>query len=197
MSDSNSITTWIRQLKDGNIAATQPLWERYFSRMVKLAEQKLGSTPRRIGDEEDVALSAFHSFCQAVEKDRFPQLNNRQDLWQILVMHTARKVSAQRRHESRKKRGGAVVHENPEVAMEHVIGTEPDPQFAVAVADEFRFLLNLLEDEELRIIALRRLECYTSGEIAQELGYGESTIRRKTALIRKIWEESLPNPEKK
>ena len=77
------------RLKQGDADAAQRLWERYFARLVQLAHNKLGSLPRGAADAEDVALSAFASFCQASEDSRFPRLNDRADLWQLLVMLTA------------------------------------------------------------------------------------------------------------
>lgn len=191
MSTPDSVTTWIHKLKEGNEDAAQQLWERYFQRLVKLARSRLGNTPKRVSDEEDVALSAFHSFCQAAGQDRFPQLDNRDDLWQILVMHTARKVVNQQRYQSRQKRGGSELHVNSEDELLNVIGNEPDPQFALEVAEQVELLLKCLKHEELRIIALRKLEGYTNEEIATELDYGESTIRRKMTLIRGSWEEAV------
>jgi len=61
------------------------LWERYFRRLVGLARKKLRAAPRRAADEEDVALSAFDSFCRGAKLDRFPQLHDRLDVWQLLV----------------------------------------------------------------------------------------------------------------
>jgi hypothetical protein len=51
-----------------------------------LARARLRNTPRRIADEEDVAPSAFDSFCRAARAGRFPRLDDRHDLWQILVL---------------------------------------------------------------------------------------------------------------
>ena len=65
MSSRGSVTHWINLLKAGEHAAAQPLWERYFPRLVMLARRKLQDGPRRAADEEDVALSAFNSFCAA------------------------------------------------------------------------------------------------------------------------------------
>ena len=60
-----SITGWIAGMKAGDLAAAQPLWERYFARMVDLARARLrASGPRgrdAASDEEDAALSAFDS----------------------------------------------------------------------------------------------------------------------------------------
>jgi len=60
MDTGAAVTAWLRRLNDGDAAGVQPLWEHYFERLVRLARKKLAGVPRRIADEEDVALSAFH-----------------------------------------------------------------------------------------------------------------------------------------
>src|SRR5262249_46126782 len=147
MSSDGSVTHWINVLKGGDAAAVQRLWEAYFPRLVGLARKKLREAPRRAADEEDVALSAFDSFCDGVARARFPQLTDRDDLWHILVTITARKALQFVRHEQRHKRGGGAVrgesalHEEQKAAgvepgMEHIIGHEPTPEFAAQVAEE-------------------------------------------------------------
>jgi hypothetical protein len=54
-----------------------------------------------------VAVSAFDSFCRAAEGGRFPQLSDRNSLWRLLVVLTARKAAHLFHHETRLKRGGA------------------------------------------------------------------------------------------
>src|SRR5262245_60587 len=105
---STSVTQWIDRLKAGDPDAAQKLWERYFRRLVGLARKKLRSAPRRAADEEDVALSAFDSFCRNAEQGRFPQLLDRDSLWRLLVVFTARKSAHLRRDEGRQKRGGGL-----------------------------------------------------------------------------------------
>src|SRR5262249_60952286 len=107
MAAEGSVSNWIDQLKAGDRAATQQLWGRYFQRLVSLARAKLQGAPRRAADEEDVALSAFHSFCRAAELGRFPRLLDRDSLWRLLVVLTSRKASHLVRHERRQKRRGA------------------------------------------------------------------------------------------
>src|SRR5512140_3544080 len=96
-----SITHLLGTLKAGDLAAAQPLWERYFQRLVRLARQKLRAG-RRGGadvDEEDAALSVFHSFCDGAPRGRYPQLDDRDDLWRLLVTITTHKVTDHaRRH---------------------------------------------------------------------------------------------------
>ena len=74
MTPNDSVSAWIVQLKGGDPDAAQRLWERYFHRLVGLARKRLQNAPRRAADEEDVALSAFASFCQGAAQGRFPRL---------------------------------------------------------------------------------------------------------------------------
>ena len=92
MSREGSVTCWIQLLSTGDPAAAQRLWERYFRRLVGLARTKLRGAPRRAADEEDVALSAFVSFFRGAARGRFPRLEDREDLWRLLVVITARKA---------------------------------------------------------------------------------------------------------
>src|SRR5262249_9043907 len=107
MGSDGSVTRWLQRLRAGDSTAVQQLWERYFPRLVGLARKKLQDGPRRLADEEDVALSAFHSFCRNAEQGRFPQLLDRDGLWRLLVVLTARKAAHLLRDEGRQKRGGA------------------------------------------------------------------------------------------
>src|SRR6516225_10624561 len=103
MAPSGSITALIERLEAGDHEAAQPLWERYYPRLVGLARERLRGTPRRVADEEDVALSAFDSFCRGVQEGRFPQLTDREDLWQVLAVIIQRKASNLIKHERRQK----------------------------------------------------------------------------------------------
>src|SRR5262249_29554864 len=190
MSNRDSVTTWISLLKAGNAEAASWLWAQYFTRLVELARDRLRGLPRRASDEEDVALSAFHSFWQALGEGRYARLDNRDDLWQLLVMHTARKAVDERRFQQRKKRGGAtpgLQGEAADVALQTIIGQEPDPQFAALVVEEYQRLLAAL-DEDLRLVALRQMEGYTNEEIAAQLEVSLRTVERKLSVIRGLWE---------
>ena len=193
MSSEGSVTRWLGALRAGDPAAAQPLWERYFHRLVGLARQRLFGARRRAADEEDVALSAFDSFCRAAEAGRFPELADRDGLWRLLVTVTARKAAHLARDEGRQKRGGgAVAAADPEVVLAEVLSREPSPAFAAEVAEECRRLLAGLGDPDLEAVALWKMEGYDNAEIAAKLGCAPRTVERRLQLIRKLWEKEAP-----
>jgi len=197
MDDSSSVKTWLSQLKAGENEAARRLWEAYFARLVRLARRKLAATPRRASDEEDVALAAFNSFCGGVRRGHFPRLNDRDDLWQVLVMLTVRKAADEREFHRRKKRGNGRVrgesvfleqNASGDVAgLSQVAGHEPTPEFAAEVAERLGQLLERLDDASLRSIALLKMEGWSNEEIAKRLDCGLRTVERKLSLIRRIW----------
>src|SRR5262245_20926781 len=197
MSSAVSVTHWIGQLKAGNHAAAQKLWEGYFDRLVRLARVRLRGAPRRAADEEDVALSAFDNFCRGAERGQYPQLHDRQDLWRLLVAITERKAIGLARREHRQKRGGGAVLGEAALAtgdgsqaggIDQFAGREPTPEFAALVAEECRRLLECLDDDELRNIAVWKMEGHTTEEIAVRLDCAPRTVERKLRLIRSLWE---------
>jgi DNA-directed RNA polymerase specialized sigma24 family protein len=196
MSSSGSITYWVERLKGGDHLAAQKLWEGYFQQLVGLARNKLHGMPRRVADEEDVALSAFHSFCQGAERGQFPQLADREDLWKLLVVITARKALDLKEYQSRQKRGGGLVGPadpaTDEQALEEIISREPTPEFAAQVADECQALLNRLGDPSLQAIALWKMEGYSTEQIADRLHCVPRTVERKLKLIRSYWVQEKP-----
>jgi DNA-directed RNA polymerase specialized sigma24 family protein len=201
MSSPGSITLWLDQLKAGAREAAQPLWERYFNQLVERTRRKLAQAPRRSADEEDVALSAFKSFYRAAELGRFPQLNDRDDLWQLLIVLTDRKAYDLLQFERRQRRGGGHVldeaalgasDKSQALLLAGVAGPEPTPEFTAQVAEECRRLLGLLVDPDLQRVALRKMEGCTVEEIALELGCVPRTVKRRLQLIRRIWQEEVP-----
>ncbi len=203
--DERSITQWLDELKAGDPAAAQPLWERYFERLVRLARRRLGSTRRNgiVEDEEDAALSAFDSFCAGAAQGKFPRLSDRDDLWKLLVVITARKASAQIDRHKAQKRGGDWFQVSPVplldepgdrdgFELDQVADSGPTPEFSAMVAEQYQRLLDALGDDQLRQIALWKMEGLTSDEIADKLGCARRTVARRIDLIRKIWLEVSP-----
>jgi DNA-directed RNA polymerase specialized sigma24 family protein len=193
MSNDGSVTHWINQMQLGDSVAVRQLWHRYFQRLVNLARKKLSDSPRGVADEEDVALSAFDSFCRRAEQGRFPDLSDRDGLWKLLVVITARKAGHLRRAETALKRGGqaAGAGEDGYGLLQEILSREPDPALAAAAAEEHRRLMDALEDDLLRKVAQYRMEGDSVEEIALRLGLAARSIKRKLQFIRGVWEREL------
>ena len=203
--DNGTVTDYLCRLKDGDRAGVRKLWESYFPRLVKLARGKLRGTPRKLADEEDVALHAFDSFCRAAEAGRFPRLDDREDLWQVLVTVTLRKAIDLIDYQARARRDWRL--ETPQANMPAgdisgegsaivnlIHDPEPDPRFAAELADQFEELLRGLADEELRRIAVMKMEGYANQEIADDIGKALPTVERRLRRIRNLWKKELPEP---
>ena len=150
---------------------------------------------RAIEDEEDAALSAFESFCRGAADGRFPQLNDRDNLWRLLVVITIRKVFGQlERQGTRKRGGGRLTGESalvgPDAAgvagLDHLAGKDPSPELAALVVDEYRRLRDGLKTPALQQVLDLRLEGYTRGD-CQTAGCAERAVKRKLEIIREAW----------
>ncbi len=199
MTVERSETYWLDELKAGRLEAAAPLWTKYFCRLQGLARQKLSGSPRRAADEEDVAISAFHSFCRGVQDERFRQLESRSDLWQVLAMITTRKAIRQVERDRAQKRGGGAVRgesiflkadgELDPSGLAQFIGEGPTPEFQAAADEEFSRLLEQLDQPALREIALLKLDGHTNQEIADRIGRNVRSVERKLNLIRNLWSD--------
>ena len=198
MNNDDSVTLWIERLQDGDEAAAQELWNRYFSQLVRLAAAKLPRTVRRDFDEEDVALSAFDTLCRGLRQGKIPRLDDRNNLWLLLVVITSRKAAYRMRGATAQKRGGGRVlgesaygcgDDSLPRGIEQTLGREPTADFTAEVADELDRLLALLPDNNMRELALAKLEGCTNAEAAAQLDCGLRTVERRLQLIRRIWEE--------
>jgi RNA polymerase sigma factor (sigma-70 family) len=198
MPGENSVALWLQGVKSGDPDAAQQLWQRYWSQLLALVRQKLPAHTRRTFDEEDIALSAFRCFFTALEQGRYPQLSDPDGLWNLLVVIAARKARNYLRRQAQQKRGGGTVRGESAFfspddlstrGIEQVVGEEPTPAFAVQVAEECRYLLDVLEDDGLRSIAVLKMEGYTVEEMAARLQCARRTVERRLQMIRVRWSE--------
>ena len=200
--DPGSVTHWIDGLKAGQTEAASALWQRYYERVVAVARHRLRtSTHQAVEDAEDAALSAIHGLCAGAAQGRFDRLNDRVDLWQLLMAITVKKALGQHQRNGRLKRGGShAIPGQPAGAdsrgdvLAHVLSKEPNPETAVMIRDQFQVLLDSLSDPTLQQIALWRMDGLSNGEIARNMGCVVRTVERKIERIRLIWEE-ISDPE--
>ncbi|MBC8872196.1 MAG: RNA polymerase subunit sigma-70 [Planctomycetes bacterium] len=199
--EKKSVTEWLEELKQGDQDAARHLWERYFTELVRVARGHLANAPRRVADEEDIALSVFDSLCEGVARGRFPNLNDRDDLWQVLLMITRQKSVDYKRREGRRKRGGGEVRgesafrradqTSGQGGLDLVLGEAPTPSFLAEIHEQLQRLLAMLRDDTVRQVALRRMEGYTIDEISQQLDISKRAVDRKLRVIREKWSREL------
>ena len=194
MSQDGSVSRWLAPLQQGDPDAEQQLWERYFLSLVRLARKRLGQRAPRAGDEEDVALSAFDSFCRNAAEGRFPRLTDREDLWRLLAVITLRKAGRLLRDEGRQKRGGVSLlaetggADDQTALLEQALSREPSPELAAQMTEEYERLLDLLGDDRLRRVAVWRMEGHSVEDIAAQLGCVPRSVKRKLHVIRNLRE---------
>jgi RNA polymerase sigma factor (sigma-70 family) len=193
----DSVCLWITRLKANEADAAQELWNRYAARLVDVARRKLGDCPKGIADEEDIAQSVFRSVCRGVAAGRFNDVKNRDDLWWLLLAIARQKVTNHVRRETAQKRGNGRVQSESAwapslnggkgIRLDQLIGEDPTPDLLMMLDEENKRLLGILRDDQLRQIAVSRIEGYTVGEIAAELAISRRSVERKLQLIRSTW----------
>ncbi len=198
MAVGGSVTLWFTDLQSGNCDAAEKIWKRFRPHLVRLARNKLHGTSRSVSDEEDVVQCAFFDFFRDVEQGRFRDVEDRDDLWRLLVTITARKASNKRRHDRRAKRGSGRILARlglqrwaSRYVDEQIISTGPTPEVAAVIRETCRRLLDQLDDPDLRQIAMWKLDGYTNDEIALWKDCVPRTVRRKVNLIRSKWSEAV------
>lgn len=196
MSTEPTVVHWLKGIQRGDSEAAAELWKYCFPELVRFAREKLRGVPRRAADEEDVALSAMQSFYRAVERGRFGNLSDRNELLRLLLRMTARKAIDFVRRETCQRRGGgrvqgdsALLAAGSESSENPLADASCAPELAVAVCEEVHRILNLLPDPELQDLAVAKMDECTNKEIAQRFQCSERTVERRLHLIREIWQD--------
>ena len=100
-----SVSRAIAQIGEMEEEAAQLLWERFFEKLCRYAEQKVYKRHRRLLDPEDIASSAMFALLEGLKNGRFHKLKNRDQLWQMLVIIASRKAANAAKFHDRQKRG--------------------------------------------------------------------------------------------
>jgi DNA-directed RNA polymerase specialized sigma24 family protein len=186
------ISEWLVAAKSGDDQAIASLWKTYFQKVINLARGRMIQMSRSVYDEEDAALSAMHSLFRGAEQGAFPELNDRDNLWKLLVVITARKVNRRIEYSTANKRGGGDMGSCREVPddIQTIVDREPTADFVAEMMEDLQSRLDQLPDKSLQRVAMLTMEGHTQQQIAETLHCTERTIRRKLETIRAIWQES-------
>jgi DNA-directed RNA polymerase specialized sigma24 family protein len=189
MDDVGTITRCIRDLEVGQTprrdAAARELWEYFFADLMCYARRKLHSAHAVTGfaDEEDAAERAFTKVCHGIERGQL-KLGNRIDLYKVLRSATTHEVIKHLHHSKRH-----VGHTSDDAVLAQLPDTALTPELLLLAYDACQRLLDLLEFDELRRIAIWKLAGYTNEAIRSKVGCSLATLERLLAHIRETWRQ--------
>ena len=190
--EQGSITHWLQELKSGQSQAAEAIWLRYYPKLVLIASRRLTNNPDRAVEGADLVQSSFRNVCLAVIDGKYPDIENRVELWNLLYVATLNRVRQHFRELNTKKRAHYEVSDGS-TSNPSPIENLQCPQAAVEMADLLEHLLQKLDTEdptgELRQIAILHLEDHSASSIAKILRRRKITILISLRLIRSLWEE--------
>lgn len=191
MPETGSVSNWIRSLRAGHDSAAGWLWNRYRQPLNRIADSALNGSARTVADEEDVVVRAFAAFLRRTAEGAWPALQTRDDLWRILVQITRTYAWKQSRHFRRLKRTGPLTDGDTSSILASLADSQPPPDVLAGLSETLKDLLAGLADNELKEVALGRLEGLTVQEIADRQNRSVSTIERRLKIIRDSWSAAL------
>lgn len=193
--EPGSVTRLLGPLRDGDGAAAQKLWDRFFARLVALAGSRLGPNRTQPVDPEDVALQAFAHFCRLMGRpdagERFPEMADRENVWRVLARITVWEALDYVPPATRPVVGGAEGLDRVPAPQPPV--TDGFTEEVVKLLDQLRGR-NPAQTARLRRLAVLKMDGKTNKEAALELGCGVGLVELLLRAIRRIWEEHDPRP---
>lgn len=193
MGSKGSVSRMIGDLRDGSDVAAEALWKHYWDRLRAVSKRELAGLRSRMVDDEDVAITAFHSFVRRVRKGEYPDVATRDDAWRLLVVIAVRKALNCIRDENRARRNPRQHEDGARASAgeSEAVDASIQPDVGVMIADSVEHLLSVLDSDELREIAMAKLAGYRNQEIAAALGRSVATVERRLNLIRVRWQREV------
>ena len=190
--DIGSVSYWLKELKTGDSLAVEAIWYRYYQRVVELASRKMKVNPDRAVDGEDIAQLAMHRFCTNATLGCYPNLDDREQLWDLLVVFTLNRIRKHLRACNRLKRSGQ--HSQVfEFSQLEVLKDLQTPEAPTIMADMVDAWLNRLDQEDpsgqLKQIAVWSMDGISGSDIARILKKRKSFVLHQIRLIRLLWVE--------
>ena len=141
----------------------------------------------------------------ATRLERHYDLVRRDDLWRLLLHLTRQKAADYVREQTRQKRGGGHVRGDSAFldadasgaigGIDQFVIDEPTPAYLAMMNEEHLRLLQLLPEDSLRDVAIRRMQGESNDEIAVALNVSVRSVERKRNLIRDSWKREMKRHE--
>jgi len=185
MSDRRTFALLLAKLRGGDPAAASQLVDEYGRRLAALVRARLDARIRRKEDPEEIVQSVFKSFFRRFADGQF-RLDNRHDLWALLVTITLRKCGHRVEHYTalcRDIRRDMPLSEESLQGSWHVLARGPTPEEAALLSETVERLMTGLAEHQQRIVALS-LDGATVPQIAAALNLTQRTIQRVMRGVR-------------
>lgn len=203
MSEDPRLTEWFRKMAEGDLEAANSLIEYFFPQLIAFSEaqyrQKFPTSHPVVEDAEDAAQSALKTLWRRSREGRFSDVVNRNQLWRLLAKITLRKIYAQRKRATAKRRGGIIDKHIYIGSLKMPDACLPAQESQAELHTNVRDALDALTDPVLRNIAALRLNGTDVKDIAEELDLSPRTIQRWIKEITETWEKLFlesPDPPK-
>ena len=185
-----SVSGWISQMRTGDPIAIGSLVTRYFGKLAQYANSKLRRGIRVTDDGEDIANSVLEIVTRCTSNGRYPNLQDRDDLWFLMIAIAQNKVIDSQRTELRRERKVASTHtmtdmlETYNMDLEKFLSNDEanSPLKLMEIVDCWEEQIKNLPDGS-REVARLKMDGYNNREISDKLGMLYRTVDRKVQLI--------------
>jgi DNA-directed RNA polymerase specialized sigma24 family protein len=191
--EQGSVTRWIQQMRAGDSIVVNALAERYFKKLGDAARRRLHKVPQNMHDAEDVANFVLESVVRNIAQGRYPDLQDRDDLWFLMLAITQRRISSILKRDRRRKAQPPSQTSLTELLEMYDgeladLALEGNPEHvAIEIGDCWQELMRILPNDEFREIARLKLEFYSNREISSMLKLTSRYIDRKVGEIQRLW----------
>ena len=191
--NAGSITRWLTEVSARRETdRSELLWRRFGIRLVRLARHHLRGIQDRAYDEEDLAVSTINEFYRRASLGSYDKLENRDDLWRLLMTISLNKSRNRLRALRRIKRAAKTpVREIYPVKNAKEIDWTNTPEWLAIVAEQSEYLLRVLDDHDpsgmLQQITLMKLDGASNSQIANDLGCTRRAVAARLIWIQGIW----------
>jgi RNA polymerase sigma factor (sigma-70 family) len=183
-SDSPSFAALFSRARQRDPAALSELCRQYEPRLRVVARVLLGPALRPALDSMDLVQSVHRSLLIGIREEKF-DISTPEKLIGLALTLLRRKVARHWRRLQRQQRlasGGSSIDLLPTILAE-LTTREADPADEAQYLDQVEHLCRQLDATERQVLAVR-LDGYTTGEIAHQLGLNHTTLRVRLTRLR-------------
>lgn len=181
----------LARCREGDADAQQLLYDRFSSRLIAIAQRRIGARLGRRLDSEDVIQSVFRTFFRKASLGKYPPEES-EKLWGQLVRVTLSKtIDATREHTAEKRDIHLEVPGDWSQPLVDTFGRGPSPDQAAVLTELLDQLLCFLGDAKYMSIIELTLQGHDKVEIAEQVRLSKRSVDRTLNRAKAFLEMSL------